>query len=455
MVIDAPNALTLVFGVWEAENDFYRLQEVSSYNKNIKLKEDNNVSEMIIEKTIIIDDVECVMSVLEGLSGKRISGIETVKKYICTERNTKFYIDKKLRSKVNRDPDALYLWLDTGYRDWNNNAIFISLLNNGQDYKGHYVGTAQDLANCIRNFFPAYRKDININYARFLNKYKQKAEKRDYEYIIDENWYLLSRNNYEDGLNRTLEMQVQQSGGVWESDNKKVVEETRKIVPETEDKMNKCEEEITVSLLLDLLQEREQYIQELLESLEKNKLERDEETKKLIGTIKVQSEIIKERTDALTNIRIFTEEESTAQFQRDMAKECRERAKVGHNLLKNGRKKIMVLGTTNLSAEVMRGIVIKEYGFDEGDFEYETDYQKVVHASGRIINSTKYRAIIFGCCPHSVTGKGKWSGLIERCKQEKEIYTVDARNISGNLKVTKASFRNALNEVCERMSKSA
>ena len=245
-------------------------------------------------------------------------------------------------------------------------------------------------------------------------------------------------------------MKIHQLDAVWESAPEEVEEINEVIkVAEPTEALNEVEKEITIELLIEMVQEREQYIQELLENLEKNKVESDAEIKDLVDIIKEQSVTIKERTDALTRIRIFNEHESLIQFHRDMEKEERQKGKVGHKLLEN-RKKILVLGTTNLSAEVMKGIIMKEYGFEEDDFEYEIDYDKVVHTSGRIINSSIYQAIIFGCCPHSTAGKGKWSSIIERCKQgENGILIVDARNIAGNLKVTKASFRNALSEICE------
>ena len=42
---------------------------------------------------------------------------------------------------------------------------------------------------------------------------------------------------------------------------------------------------------------------------------------------------------------------------------------------------------------------------------------------------------------------------IENCKQNRErTIVVDARNVSGNLKVTKASFRKALKDICMEIS---
>ena len=48
--------------------------------------------EMVIEKAMVIDNVECARAELENLSGKRIQDMEIVRRFICTEKNTKYYI---------------------------------------------------------------------------------------------------------------------------------------------------------------------------------------------------------------------------------------------------------------------------------------------------------------------------------------------------------------------------
>ena len=406
--------------------------------------------DMNIEETMIIDDVECVKTEMEAIIGKKISNLDIAKKYICTERNTKFYIDSQMRSNMEPNAATRYVWLDTGYRDQNNHAVFLSLCHRGHEYRGHYVGTARTLTSGMKKVSPNYKNDIETNYARFVEKYKRKSAERVCECIGDENRYLLSKINGNGDFSSNLKEKLDQLDIDWKPET--VIEEPA--IAEPDEKMSRLEKMITMELLLELLQERELYIKELLDSLEKNKAESQGEIKKLVGIIKEQSLTIKERTNAITQIRAFNEEEARMHFQRGMDKEKRDQEKCGHKLLEN-RKKIMVLGATSLSNEVLKGIITKEYGFEETDFDYETDYKKVVHASGRIISSGKYQAIIFGCCPHSASGKGKWSGLIERCKQDDRICTVDARNIAGNLKVTKASFREALSEVCTRLSKAA
>lgn len=409
------------------------------------------MAEMVIEKDMVIDKVEYVKSGLESFIGKKIKDMEIIRKFICTEKYTKFFIDKKMKSSVNRDTDNIYVWLDTGLRDSNNNALFISLRNNGENYRGHYVGTAHSLTKNIREHYPKNKKDINTNYSRFISKYNQKCLERENPYIEDEKQYLLCKVNESDGYENEIAEKIRQLNVSWEADPEEIVEEEATVVEET-DEMSAMEEDITIGLLLDMLKEREQYIEELLKSIEKNKLEKDAEIQHLVEVIKKQSSEITDRTAALNRIRNFTEEEAMAQSWRDMTKEEKQVGKMGHKLLEK-RKKIVLLGTSNLSIEVMKGIITKEYGFEEADFVYETDYNKVVHTSGRILDSNRYQAIIFGCCPHSAMRKGRWSSLIESCRQsDTSTFVVDARTNSGKLKVTKASFREALEKICEKFS---
>lgn len=45
--------------------------------------------EMLIEKAMVIDDVEYVRNELEILTGKKIEDMEVVRRFICSEKNTK------------------------------------------------------------------------------------------------------------------------------------------------------------------------------------------------------------------------------------------------------------------------------------------------------------------------------------------------------------------------------
>ena len=86
------------------------------------------MTEMIIEKGIVIDDVESVLCGIRELSARKIEDFETIKKFILSEKNTKFYLDNKLNSYMQPDQGCIYIWLDTGYTDYKGNPILISLL---------------------------------------------------------------------------------------------------------------------------------------------------------------------------------------------------------------------------------------------------------------------------------------------------------------------------------------
>ena len=122
----------------------------------------------------------------------------------------------------------------------------------------------------------------------------------------------------------------------------------------------------------------------------------------------------------------------------------------GHELLgRNG--KILVLGATALDMNTMNGIA-KLYGFQKKDFEYENDYTKIKNFTGRMSNGERYSAVIFGACPHKVANLGDWSSIIEKCRQCDEMpFAIDARSHSGELKVTKESFKLALMGVCKEL----
>ena len=71
------------------------------------------MTEMVIENGIVIDDVESVLCGIRELSNQKLDAIETIKKFIVSEKNTKFYVDNKLmprdahtikKQSVNSEP---------------------------------------------------------------------------------------------------------------------------------------------------------------------------------------------------------------------------------------------------------------------------------------------------------------------------------------------------------------
>ena len=60
--------------------------------------------------------------------------------------------------------------------------------------------------------------------------------------------------------------------------------------------------------------------------------------------------------------------------------------------------------------------------------------------------------MIYGACALIVAGVGVWSSIIEKCRQCEDMpCAYDARSHSGELKVTKESFKAALWYVCNEL----
>ena len=401
--------------------------------------------EMIIEKGIIVDDVERMMKELNDLTDKDIKDADVVKKFVCSEKNTKFYIDERLKSSVNQDTGSKYLWLDTGFCDKQNKPIFISLIRYCGEYVGHIVGTAKKLMESIKGFFPAYSKHIKMNFARFLQKYDEKSKEREIVHITDGQSYFISKTNGSAEEESELSKKLKSLNVAWAVDEN-VEEKTEESVLE-EEGFSCMEEEVTIGLLVEKLEELESLNKHMVELLESKQIQSDE-------TIHALQEKNKEYEDAIMRMRLFNENELAMAEEVQFKKESKKESGFGHNLLRRN-KQILVLGDTEIRTKDMQSIAKKDYGFEKGDLEFLTDYDKVVHAAKRIQNSDKYDAIIFGCCPHKVKNNS-WSSLLEQFKNYVgDMIVIDARNYSGNLKVTKESYRYALDKICDELAVTA
>ena len=93
-------------------------------------------------------------------------------------------------------------------------------------------------------------------------------------------------------------------------------------------------------------------------------------------------------------------------------------------------------------SEKLLGIV-KDYGYEKKDFVFWDDYDKIKSYAERMAGGS-FTGIIAGPMPHKVSGLGDYSSLIEKMKQPGYPYMVEARNEAGELKITKNSYRKAL-----------
>ena len=123
---------------------------------------------------------------------------------------------------------------------------------------------------------------------------------------------------------------------------------------------------------------------------------------------------------------------------------------IGHYLLE-GRKKILVIGQAEVSTDKLLGIS-KSYGYEKSDFVFWDDYSKIKSYAERMDGgSLSFMGIIAGPMPHKVSGLGDHSSLIEKMKQPGYPHMEEARSESGELKLTKHSFRKALEKMTQHL----
>ena len=134
-----------------------------------------------------------------NLTGRTID-FELIQKFILNEKNTMFYLNRKLNSSTEYSTYNDYLWLDTGIRDSRDNPIMICLHNDYDGFVGHYTGTVRELANRLKQYKGNNGREIEKNLSRFMSKYKAKAEERLHEIIADEMKYAVDLANKADRM---------------------------------------------------------------------------------------------------------------------------------------------------------------------------------------------------------------------------------------------------------------
>lgn len=138
-----------------------------------------------ITENIIIDDIDEVVTRMQELVGPGTFDVDSMMNFIENEKATKFYFDQKMQGKAEGDRAAVYLWLDTGFVNQKNRAIFISLIKNEYDgtFVGSWVGDYSRLFNSAAKFFSNNRNVILDNMERFPEKYAKKIEGRSITHL--------------------------------------------------------------------------------------------------------------------------------------------------------------------------------------------------------------------------------------------------------------------------------
>lgn len=390
--------------------------------------EDNDMTKCVVEKGVIIDDVESVLHQVRERSSKVITSIEVIKKFILREKNTHFYLDSNLNSYMQPISNCIYLWIDTGYVDSFGNPIFISLLKKEDSYEGHVVGTLKYLCHNAQQFLGINKSLTNKKIDVLRNKYDAKVSERVIRHIKEENEYLLIACSNEVTLSelatKLLTIDVPQ-------DEQVVIQAEEEFM--FEEKFTETEKEITMEILLNKMEEMEKYIDELLNIIEteehKNRFQINELQRK---NEEYKRAMVQMRDYVSENLQINSNASSPSEF----------------NLIRN-HKKILVVGG-ELGTNIMLGIA-KSYGLAKSDLEF-IEYDKAKTYTDRIRRDGKYSAVIFGSCPHKTVANAGYSSVIEKLKQLDSMpFVVDARTQSGKLKMTKDSFKRALQEICDNM----
>ena len=145
---------------------------------------------------------------------------------------------------------------------------------------------------------------------------------------------------------------------------------------------------------------------------------------------------IKEREAALVQARLFAQAESI-EVEDDE-----------HYPLLRRNEMILVLGALSAKKNELVAIAKREYGLAEDNFEFMDDYEKMTNF--RV--SPKHRAVICGPMPHKMENTDGFSSLIARVENDEDRYVVRCEAGANGLKITKTSFRGALQKVVDYLS---
>lgn len=266
------------------------------------------MSEVKIAERITIDEPHNVEIAIMNLTGRAID-FELIQKFIVNEKNTMFYLNRKLNSSTEYGTYNDYLWLDTGIRDSRNNPTMICLHNGYDGFVGHYTGTVRELANRLKQFKGNNGREIEKNLSRFMSKYKAKAEERLHEIIADEMEYAVDSANRADRQSFSVisdalnDLNVELPESLPGEESIIEVEQTDSDLQQDfkYDSFSKEQDDITVGLLFEQMEKMQDYIDELLMHIEKNEKDSQEE----IIRLKEQN---KEYKRALVDIRTFMQD---------------------------------------------------------------------------------------------------------------------------------------------------
>ena len=110
--------------------------------------------------------------------------------------------------------------------------------------------------------------------------------------------------------------------------------------------------------------------------------------------------------------------------------------------------KIAVIGQSDVKLNHLLGIA-KDLDFDEEQIEFCLKYEDINKYNFNKLKNEKYSFILVGPMPHKLKDGNGYSSMIERLKNEEGFpEAIEIRN-ENELKITKTSFRQALEEILD------
>jgi hypothetical protein len=153
---------------------------------------------------------------------------------------------------------------------------------------------------------------------------------------------------------------------------------------------------------------------------------------------------------ATENIRLYSELEQITEAY----------TKAGEDVDETGRRespiaierlKVLVLGAIQVKKKDIFGI-LKRLGVEKRNIHFVGyDEAKTLKIDSWQYNCP-YDGILIGPVPHSSSGTGSYSSLVERLKNEEGFPpTMEARTDAGGLKITKSSFRSSMTKLLDKI----
>ena len=182
------------------------------------------------------------------------------------------------------------------------------------------------------------------------------------------------------------------------------------------------------------------------------------ENRMLLGLLEERTRTINQQRDEILNLLMKNQEfeekinelnSDTEKKQKEIIDQIREEIGIDSNDLNAfDRVKILILGTPQISEKQIWGIA-STLGVEKDQLEMHLDYsENKRYDLDKLRYNSPFSGILVGPVAHKVVGLGDHTSVIQKL-QEEDGYppVIEIRTHSGELKITKSSFREALSQI--------